>query len=182
MDQDKKNKGVSRREALGTMGKAVAGGAIVLSGIGGITYLDKNIKKAQATQNKGKGNLAYIGEENDFANISGPMKVDYEVEVEDGWVTQNIKGFVYVTKDDKNKLLIMSPVCTHLGCSVPFAAEDKKKDNSDLTFLCPCHQGQYDDQGINIGGPPPRPLDVFKPVIKDGKVYIYVLSPVRRYS
>lgn len=182
MDQKKKNQEVSRREVLITLGKGIAGATIVLSGIGGATYLDQKLKRAQATKNQGKGNLVYIGEKRQFDQISEPVKVDYEAEIKDGWVTQKRKGFVYVTKDATNQLLIMSPICTHLGCSVPFANEEKKKEKTELAFLCPCHQGEYDEQGINIGGPPQRPLDVFHSVIEDGKVYIYVLSPIRRYS
>ena len=28
-------------------------------------------------------------------------------------------------------------------------------------FICPCHGGVYDLQGVRVGGPPPRPLDRF---------------------
>jgi len=44
-----------------------------------------------------------------------------------------------------------SAVCTHLACIVEF-----RKSKRDL--FCNCHNGEYDLQGRNIGGPPPRPL------------------------
>jgi menaquinol-cytochrome c reductase iron-sulfur subunit len=66
------------------------------------------------------------------------------------------------------------------GCTIPFAPDNEKKSKPELTFLCPCHLGEYNEKGINIGGPPPRPLDIFKPIIQNGKVYINVFSPIKR--
>jgi Rieske Fe-S protein len=42
-------------------------------------------------------------------------------------------------------------VCTHLDCNVVYREEEKK-------FFCACHDGWYDENGVNIQGPPPRPL------------------------
>lgn len=42
-------------------------------------------------------------------------------------------------------------VCTHLDCNVSYVAEQKK-------FFCACHEGWYDENGVNIAGPPPVPL------------------------
>jgi Rieske Fe-S protein len=42
-------------------------------------------------------------------------------------------------------------VCTHLDCNVSYL-EDQRK------FFCACHDGWYDEYGINIGGPPSQPL------------------------
>jgi len=42
-------------------------------------------------------------------------------------------------------------VCTHLDCNVAFLPGEKR-------FYCACHQGWYDEDGINIAGPPPAPL------------------------
>jgi menaquinol-cytochrome c reductase iron-sulfur subunit len=46
-------------------------------------------------------------------------------------------------------------------------------ENKNYSF--PCHAGSYDKNGINIDGPPPRPLDIFETYIQDGNVYISVL-------
>jgi menaquinol-cytochrome c reductase iron-sulfur subunit len=59
----------------------------------------------------------------------------------------------------------MAPICTHLDCTVPHASEKDKKENKELAFKCPCHMGLYNEQGINIGDPPPRQLDIFEPFI-----------------
>lgn len=45
-----------------------------------------------------------------------------------------------------------SAVCTHLNCTVQYRV--------DLAHIwCACHNGHFDLNGINIAGPPPRPLD-----------------------
>ena len=46
-------------------------------------------------------------------------------------------------------------VCTHLQCTVEFrpAQED---------IFCNCHDGVYNLNGINVSGPPPRPLEEYK--------------------
>ncbi len=60
---------------------------------------------------------------------------------------------LFVVRDEKGFLAI-SAVCTHLGCIVAW--------NRDYhMFLCPCHGGKFDAEGLNIEGPPPRPLDLF---------------------
>jgi len=42
-------------------------------------------------------------------------------------------------------------VCTHLDCNVLWVPEKKR-------FFCACHDGWYDENGMNVSGPPPRPL------------------------
>ncbi|MFQ6083346.1 MAG: ubiquinol-cytochrome c reductase iron-sulfur subunit [Candidatus Aminicenantia bacterium] len=42
-------------------------------------------------------------------------------------------------------------VCTHLGCTVTFLSEKRM-------FFCACHDGWYDENGVNVAGPPPSPL------------------------
>jgi cytochrome b6-f complex iron-sulfur subunit len=48
-----------------------------------------------------------------------------------------------------------SAVCTHLECIVQYKSETKQ-------IWCACHNGQYNLNGKNVGGPPPRPLEEFK--------------------
>jgi len=48
-----------------------------------------------------------------------------------------------------------SAVCTHLECIVQYRDDTKQ-------IWCACHNGQYNLNGKNIGGPPPRPLEEFK--------------------
>ncbi len=41
--------------------------------------------------------------------------------------------------------------CTHLDCIVEYRSGERK-------IWCNCHDGVYDTSGLNIAGPPPRPL------------------------
>jgi Rieske Fe-S protein len=54
-------------------------------------------------------------------------------------------------KTDDGRFQAFVAVCTHLDCTVTYLADQKK-------FFCACHEGWYDENGTNIGGPPPRPL------------------------
>lgn len=56
-----------------------------------------------------------------------------------------------IKKNDDGSYLAFVAVCTHLDCNVVYLAEQRK-------FFCACHEGWYDENGQNIGGPPPRPL------------------------
>lgn len=63
------------------------------------------------------------------------------------------------------ELTAFSAVCTHLGCVVAFKASEK-------IFVCPCHGGQYDDEGNVIAGPPPKPLERLAVKIEDDKIVL----------
>ncbi|MCL4551097.1 MAG: Rieske (2Fe-2S) protein [Bacteroidetes bacterium] len=63
------------------------------------------------------------------------------------------------------ELKAFTAVCTHLSCTVQYR-EDLKH------IWCACHNGHYDLNGINISGPPPRPLTEFKVNIKGDQVYV----------
>ena len=53
------------------------------------------------------------------------------------------------------ELKAFSAVCTHLDCIVQYQPETKQ-------IWCACHNGQYNLNGKNVGGPPPRPLEEYK--------------------
>ncbi|GAB3806421.1 ubiquinol-cytochrome c reductase iron-sulfur subunit [Virgibacillus kimchii] len=123
--------------------------------------------------------MANLGPLEELEKGEFPKKVSYKVTIQDAWYEQEREGFVYINKNkEENSLLIMSPICTHLGCIAGDA--DMEMKNEGVQFYCPCHDGQYDEYGINIGGPPPRPLDTFDSYIQDGNVYISILNPVER--
>jgi Rieske Fe-S protein len=46
-------------------------------------------------------------------------------------------------------------ICTHLNCTVQY--------RDDLQHIwCACHGGLFDLNGINVAGPPPRPLEQYE--------------------
>lgn len=52
------------------------------------------------------------------------------------------------------ELKAFSAVCTHLDCIVQYQPEAKQ-------IWCACHNGQFNLNGQNVGGPPPRPLEEY---------------------
>jgi cytochrome b6-f complex iron-sulfur subunit len=63
--------------------------------------------------------------------------------------------------------------CTHLGCTVPWVAGEKQ-------FHCPCHGSLYNEKGEVIGGPAPRPLDIFPIKLVDGNLVVNTGEPIAR--
>jgi cytochrome b6-f complex iron-sulfur subunit len=62
---------------------------------------------------------------------------------------------VIVIKLSETDIRAFSAVCTHLACIVEFRKTEKD-------IWCNCHNGEYNLRGINIAGPPPRPLAPFE--------------------
>ena len=63
------------------------------------------------------------------------------------------------------KAIAVSTRCMHLGCPVRYVQASQR-------FICPCHGGVYDFQGIVVGGPPVRPLDRFYTRIRNGQLEV----------
>jgi Rieske Fe-S protein len=58
---------------------------------------------------------------------------------------------VLVFRTPAGELRAVTATCTHLGCTVQY-----RSSRSDI--WCACHNGVYNLEGVNIAGPPPRPL------------------------
>jgi Rieske Fe-S protein len=76
---------------------------------------------------------------------------------------------------------VLSSHCVHLGCPVqpngllqePTRYEDVTLIATEPTgFGCPCHGGQYDNEGNRTAGPPVRALDRYSFAIRDGNLYL----------
>lgn len=82
-------------------------------------------------------------------------------------------------KDRYDEIVAISNRCVHVGCPVRYVAAAQ-------SFVCPCHGGVYNFRGIRVGGPPPRPLDRFYTLIRDGRVLLgprfSVNNELRRFS
>jgi quinol---cytochrome c reductase iron-sulfur subunit, bacillus type len=82
-------------------------------------------------------------------------------------------------RDAYDRIIAISSRCVHVGCPVRYVAAAR-------SFVCPCHGGVYDFRGQRVGGPPPRPLDRFYTLIRDGQVLLgprYSLNnEMRRFS
>ena len=59
---------------------------------------------------------------------------------------------VWVGDDDYRAF---AATCTHLDCVVEYQDVERR-------IWCNCHNGEYDLQGRNVAGPPPKPLEVYE--------------------
>jgi len=58
-----------------------------------------------------------------------------------------------------------SATCTHLSCTVQFDAGTKR-------IWCACHNGWFDLEGLNVAGPPPRPLARFVTNVVGSEIFV----------
>ncbi len=67
--------------------------------------------------------------------------------------------------DDGAPVIAISSLCTHLGCPVRYIAAAAR-------FICPCHGGIFDREGLRLSGPSPRGLDRFYVELRDERVRV----------
>ncbi|MEK7848514.1 MAG: ubiquinol-cytochrome c reductase iron-sulfur subunit [Chloroflexota bacterium] len=162
-----KEKKLSRREML-RLAWWGAAGALVLEGVG--ATLLSLWPKVQAGAFGGRIEAGNVDE--------FPL----------GSVTYHMEGRCYVshvrTADGGSGLLALYRRCTHLGCVVPWRADEASED--DLSprgrFTCPCHASIFDRYGRVKGGPAPRPLDMFPVTLQGHRVLVDTGKVVQRAS
>jgi Rieske Fe-S protein len=70
-----------------------------------------------------------------------------------------------LVRTPREDLRAFSATCTHLGCIVQY--------RPDLGHIwCACHNGHFDLNGLNIAGPPPRPLEVFEVNLRGDQIVV----------
>jgi len=87
------------------------------------------------------------------------------VTTQTGWIKAEEEFTVYVLTEDGQNYVVMSNVCTHLGCRIRWLAEKN-------SFFCPCHNGAFSKDGSVIGGPPPRSLDRFESKVENDTLFV----------
>ena len=87
------------------------------------------------------------------------------IQTQTGWIAAEEEFSAYVLTEDGQNYVVMSNICTHLGCKVRWITEKNG-------FFCPCHNGTFAKDGIVTGGPPPRPLDRFESKVEDDVLYV----------
>ncbi|MBT2582053.1 ubiquinol-cytochrome c reductase iron-sulfur subunit [Planococcus sp. ISL-109] len=156
------NNRVSRRQFLG----------YTLTGVGGFMAAGMLMPMVRfavdpVLQQKDAGDYVLTGQA--VSEITEePVRVDFSYEQVDGWYTSDVTNSAWVYRDG-DKLIALSPVCKHLGCTVNWGGDAEHPTQ----FFCPCHAGRYEKNGANIAGTPPiGPLDEFDVEDQDGFVAI----------
>ena len=110
-----------------------------------------------------------LGKEPDFVVLEGKDFKDL--------ANNSVKPFpwggtvgLYLKRAD-GSVLALKGVCTHMECNVAYKPEERK-------FYCACHQGWFDENGINIAGPPPKPLETFE-ITEEGEKLIVARKGVK---
>jgi menaquinol-cytochrome c reductase iron-sulfur subunit len=106
-----------------------------------------------------------VGPLSDFSSLSEPVARTIQVEQVDGWRKAVSEKPVYVTKDSHGQLCVLSSICPHLGCTVPWVSGKKE-------FICPCHGGVFAPDGSRISGPPLRGMDSLETTMQDGQLLV----------
>lgn len=106
-----------------------------------------------------------VGDVSEFSSITEPVLRTIQIEQVDGWRKAVSEKAVYITKDQQGKLLVLTSVCPHLGCTVPWNKEKKQ-------FICPCHGGTFMPDGTRVSGPSQRGMDSLEASQQDGKLMV----------
>lgn len=87
----------------------------------------------------------------------------------DGFALDSVTAFpdgrFYLVRLPDGGFLALDRTCTHLGCTVPWNRETGR-------FECPCHASSFDITGAVLAPPAPRPLDLYRVRIENGKVKV----------
>ena len=97
--------------------------------------------------------------------LNTPTLFKTTVQTQTGWVSSEEEFSGYVMTENGQDFIVMSNICTHLGCRVRWIPDKEG-------FYCPCHNGVFAKDGTVVSGPPPRPLDRFEVKIEDGILYV----------
>ena len=74
---------------------------------------------------------------------------------------------VILIRTVQDNLRAFSATCTHLACIVQYRQDTRQ-------IWCACHNGIYDLRGLNVSGPPPRPLEPYNVKVINNEIVISV--------
>jgi menaquinol-cytochrome c reductase iron-sulfur subunit len=106
-----------------------------------------------------------VGKLSEFSGLSAPVMRIIQIEQVDGWRKTTSEKAVYVTRDNQGRLRVLSSICPHLGCTVPWNKEKKE-------FICPCHGGTFELDGSRVSGPSLRGMDTLETSVENGQLLV----------
>jgi len=106
-----------------------------------------------------------VGALTDFSSLTDPVMRTIQIEQVDGWRKAISEKAVYVTRDTQGQLRVLTSICPHLGCTVPWNKENGK-------FACPCHGAIFAPDGTRIAGPSLRGMDPLETSVRDGQLLV----------
>jgi menaquinol-cytochrome c reductase iron-sulfur subunit len=106
-----------------------------------------------------------VGSLSEFSSLIEPAMRTIQIEQIDGWRKTISEKVVYITKGQQNQLRVLTSICPHLGCTVPWNKEKKQ-------FICPCHGGTFSADGSRVSGPSQRGMDALQTSVQDGELLV----------
>ena len=106
-----------------------------------------------------------VGALTEFSSLSEPAMRTIQIEQVDGWRKAVSEKAVYVTKDSQGQLQVLTSICPHLGCTVPWNKEKHQ-------FICPCHGATFSRDGTRISGPSLRGMDTLETSVENGQLQV----------
>ena len=152
------DKNVNRRDFMKTIIVGIGGLISAAIGLAAIPYIMGQALKKESDEWIPLGSVNKVE-----ANIPTLFKTTLTTQT--GWISSEEELSVYVLTSNGQEYVVMSNVCTHLGCRVRWIPE---RDS----FFCPCHNGVFSKDGAVLDGPPPRPLDRFVSKVEDDILFI----------
>jgi menaquinol-cytochrome c reductase iron-sulfur subunit len=157
--QDKgEGKEINRRDFMKLTIAGIGGVIAAAIGIPAIAYIVGPALKEQTAD------WIKLGAVNKV-ELNTPTLFKTMVQTQTGWVSSEEEFSGYVMTENGQDFIVMSNICTHLGCRVRWIPDKEG-------FYCPCHNGVFAKDGTVVSGPPPRPLDRFEVKIEDGILYV----------
>jgi menaquinol-cytochrome c reductase iron-sulfur subunit len=102
-----------------------------------------------------------VGQIDEFTSLTAPVKRLIKVEQRDAWRKIVSEKPVYVLPGTSGNVRVLSPICPHLGCSIPW-------NESKQQFICPCHVAVFAKDGARVSGPAPRSMDDLDTKVENG--------------
>jgi menaquinol-cytochrome c reductase iron-sulfur subunit len=106
-----------------------------------------------------------VGSVGEFSSLTEPAMRTIQIEQIDGWRKTVSEKAVYITKNQAGQLSVLTSICPHLGCTVPWNKEKKQ-------FICPCHGGTFSADGSRVSGPSQRGMDTLETTVQDGQLLV----------
>jgi len=123
-----------------------------------------------------------LGTFSDYGSTTTPGRKFAVTKQVDGWRESISKKPVYIVKGKRkpsiNNTEVLTAVCPHLGCDVPWSPSENK-------FHCPCHGSEFAADGSLLRGPAKRGMDTLPIKVENGKLktlyeYFQALLPYKK--
>jgi Rieske Fe-S protein len=147
-----------RKFLIATIG-AVGGTITAAVGVPAIAFVTGSARTA--TGEEGWIRLGSVGS---IEPGAAPTLVKATIERRTGYLVEEQEVSIFVTTENGQDFVLLSNVCTHLGCRVRWV-------EAEAGFHCPCHNATFGRNGEVLAGPPPRPRDRYDYKVEDAQLF-----------